>query len=176
MTEADIRLRPVTDADRPFLREVYASTREAELELTGWGKEQRDAFVGMQFEAQRADYAHRHPGARHDLILVDGEAAGRLYVDRTATSILVIDIALLPAWRRRGVATALLSSLTAEARAGGRTLQLHVERFNPARALYERLGLRVVEEGPVYLRMEHGGGCHDPMTPDEERPEPPATT
>ena len=56
-----------------------------------------------------------------------------------------MDIALLPEYRGRGIGTALLEELLVEADATGRRVTIHVERFNPARRLYERLGF--VEAG-----------------------------
>ena len=154
MRAPTVSLRLATDEDRDFLREVYASTRAAELALTGWDETTSAAFVTMQFEAQWVDYHRTRPEATLHIVLVDGVAAGRLWVDRSGAGIHVLDIAVLPAWRGRGVATHLLAALQREARRHHRTLSLHVERFNRARDLYERLGLRVVDEGPVYLRME----------------------
>jgi predicted GNAT family acetyltransferase len=41
-----------------------------------------------------------------------------------------------------------------EATDAGKRLSIHVERFNPAMRLYERLGFRAVAEEGVYLRLE----------------------
>jgi ribosomal protein S18 acetylase RimI-like enzyme len=114
----------------------------------------KKAFVEQQFEAQDADYRRTRPRATFEVIEVDGRPAGRLYLDRADRTIHVIDIALLPGFRGRGVGTRLLSDLAEEADRGGRALEIYVEHLNPARRLYERLGFREVEEGPVYTRME----------------------
>ena len=171
VTPPDVRLRPAADADLEFLRSVYASTREAELDLTGWSPEQRAVFVTMQFDAQRAEYRRAHPDARLDVVVVDGSDAGRLWVDRTPDAILVMDIAILPGWQGRGVATRLLSDLIEEACRGSQVVALHVERFNRARSLYGRLGFEVVEEGPVYLRLENSRGRDDRNTPAATPPQ-----
>jgi GNAT superfamily N-acetyltransferase len=143
----------VKEADRAFLESVYASVRAPELELVDWSEEQKAAFFRQQFDAQDRDYRSRFRDARLDVILVDGEPAGRLYVDIRPEEIWVVDISLLPAYRRRGVGTNLLEGLQSEAAASGRSLALHVERFNPAQRLYLRLGFKLVEAGPVYLQM-----------------------
>lgn len=83
-----------------------------------------------------------------------GQAAGRLYVDRSGPGIHVIDVALLPAHRGSGLGTALLKDIVSEADATVRTLTLSVEGQNRVRSLYERLGFRAVEETGVYVRME----------------------
>ena len=56
----------------------------------------------------------------------------------------MIDIALLPDHRGRGIGARLLRDVLHEATAAGLPVRLSVERSNPARSLYERLGFRTV--------------------------------
>src|SRR5262245_24950814 len=109
----------------------------------------------MQFDAQHAYYKEHYDGASFDVILVGGQPAGRLYVARWTDEIRIIDIALLPEYCNRGIGSALLRQLQAEARAARKPLRIHVERFNPALRLYDdRLGFRRIEDKGVYLFME----------------------
>ena len=149
-----MRLRPVADADRAFLVDLYASTREEELAQVAWDDGQKRAFVEQQFGAQDAHYRANYPGATLDVIEVDGEPAGRLYVHRGPSDIRIMDIALAPAFRGRGIGTSLLRSLIEEADASSRKLSIHVEMNNPARSLYDRLGFDPAGEHGVYVLME----------------------
>jgi ribosomal protein S18 acetylase RimI-like enzyme len=148
-----LTLRPVLESDDGHLRRVYASTREEELALVGWDHGERDAFLRQQFAAQDAHY-RTYANASLDVIEVDGQAAGRLYVARGPDEIRIIDIALLPLYRNRGIGTVLLRELLAEAAEAGTRLTVHVEKFNPARTLYERLGFTEAADVGVYVRME----------------------
>lgn len=152
MTE--VILRPETPGDEAFSRAVYGSTREEELAVTPWTDEQKAAFLAMQYAAQRTYYRDIYPDATYDVIVVDGEDAGRLYVARLAEEIRVIDIALLPAFRGRGVGQGLLGDVLAEGGASGRRVVIHVEKNNRARELYLRLGFEDAEDVGVYYRME----------------------
>ena len=158
----EVTLRPVAPADREFLVGVYRSTREQELALTPWDDEHKQAFADMQFTAQSAHYAEYFPDASHDVIEADGEAVGRLYVDRVPDEIRIVDIALLPAARGLGIGGELLRRLLAEADATGRSTRIYVEHNNPARALYERLGFREVERGDVHALMRRPACNRDP--------------
>jgi ribosomal protein S18 acetylase RimI-like enzyme len=149
-----VALRPVRASDEPFLLRVYAGTRAEELAAVPWTAEQKAAFVAQQFAAQTAHYAQHYAGMRADVILVDDEPAGRLLVARWDEEIRIVDIAILPEFRGRGVGTRLLRELLNEAAAGGKCVSIHVERQNRALALYERLGFRQAGEHGVYLRME----------------------
>lgn len=151
---ATIDLREVVPGDRAFLRAVYGSARWEELEPTGWSEEQKDAFLDHQFEAQDVYYREHYEGATYDVIVVDGFPAGRLYVARWPEEIRIMDIALLPTERGKGVGTVLLRDLQDEAAADGKRVTIHVERENPAMAWYERLGFRRVEDRVPYVLME----------------------
>jgi ribosomal protein S18 acetylase RimI-like enzyme len=74
-------------------------------------------------------------------------------VDRWDKEIRIMDIALLPEHRGVGIGTGLLRELQEEARAAGKSLSIHVEKFNPALRLYERLGFQPQEDKGVYLLM-----------------------
>jgi GNAT superfamily N-acetyltransferase len=146
--------RQVRSADRSFLVDVYASTREQELALVDWDEAQKRAFCEMQFSAQDVYYRDHYRNTTHQIVLVDGQQAGRLYVARRPDEIRIMDIALLPEFRGRGVGSALLAELRAEAAATSRPLRIHVERFNPALRLYERLGFVAIADRGVYLFLE----------------------
>lgn len=148
-----VALRPVSPADESFLLRLYASTRADELALVDWSEPEKEAFVRHQFDAQSRHYAQHYPTATHDVILIDGEQAGRLYVERWSHEIRIVDISLLPVHRDRGVGAELLRGVQEEGAASGRAVSIHVERFNPARRLYARLGFQLVEEGQVHQLM-----------------------
>ncbi len=161
----DIELRPITDADRELLLRIYASTRADELTLAPWTDEQKRVFLLSQFEMQHSHYVASYPGASFDVVLVDGEPAGRLYAHRRADEIRIVDIALLPGHRGRGIGGRLLAALIDEAERASRTLTVHVLRGNPARRLYERLGFRQTRDDGVYDLMERAIE-HDTRSPD----------
>jgi GNAT superfamily N-acetyltransferase len=152
--DLSLRLRPITPEDDSFLAALYASTRAEELAITGWGEDEKAVFCRRQFDAQSAHYRENYPGALFQVIERAGAPIGRLYVARWEREIRIMDIALLPEHRGAGIGTRLLRELQDEARSVGKTLTIHVERFNPALHLYERLGFKMVEDKGVYLLMQ----------------------
>jgi ribosomal protein S18 acetylase RimI-like enzyme len=144
------RVRP---SDEPFLYQTFASTRAEEMALIGWNAEQQETFLRMQYEAQRRSYLVQLPDAKYWVIRCHGSEVGRLIIDRTPEEIHVVDIALLPEFRRRGIGSTLMKAIINEASQAAKTVRLHVERFNPALCWYERLGFGVVNSGPIYLEM-----------------------
>lgn len=148
-------LREIVAADRMFLREVYAGTRQDELAPLGWSREHVDAFIDMQFESQQRDYWGNYDTSRFQVVTCDGIDAGRLYVERRADELRVVDITLLPGFRGRGIGARLFEQLFDEADADGLAVRIHVEHDNPAQRLYLRLGFAFIgQPGPVYRLME----------------------
>ena len=121
-----ITLRPAVADDEEFLFELYAATRAGELALGQWDAAQAAAFLQLQFRAQQQSYHQQFPAAATQIVLADGVAIGRLITDRSAAEILLVDISLLAAWQGRGIGTALIQALQAEAAASGRAVRLHV--------------------------------------------------
>lgn len=159
---ASVTLRPITPEDAPFLYRVYASTREEELAVVDWTPDQKAAFLQMQFDAQHAYYQQHYAGAAFQLVLVGGEPAGRLYLARWPEELRIVDISLLPAYRGAGIGTRLIREILAGAAASGKVVRIHVEQYNPARRLYERLGFAPVGEHGVYVLMEWRPGAAAP--------------
>jgi GNAT superfamily N-acetyltransferase len=153
-----ISLRAVEPGDEPFLYRVYAGTRQEELAQVPWTEAQKEAFLRMQFDVQARYYQEHYPDATFSVIIADGLPAGRLYAARWLEEIRIVDIALLPEYRNAGIGTSLLKDLIAEAERSRKPLSIHVERFNPALGLYERLGFRPKEDKGVYLLMERPCG------------------
>ena len=147
-------LRPCTEADLPLLFSIYASTRQEELAPVPWTFEQKQVFLAMQFNAQHTDYHKNYPDAAYDVIEGEKSPIGRLYVDRREKEICILDIALLPEYRGKGVGTRLISEILAEAALAKKIVTIHVERNNPALRLYQRFGFTEIDSNEIYLHME----------------------
>lgn len=153
-TGAAVDLRPIQAEDIPFLHRLYASTREEELALLDWEQDQLDAFLEMQFEAQHSYYMEQFSQADFWIIQSSRVPIGRLYTERRPDEIRIIDISLLPGYRNQGIGSRYLREILAEAEAAGVAVRIHVEQFNPAMRLYERLGFQRIGDTGVYFLME----------------------
>jgi GNAT superfamily N-acetyltransferase len=155
MSEPKVVLRPVEPADDEFLLRVYEGTREQELNQVTWQEGQREYFVRWQFDMQRQEYHTRFPNAQYDLILVDGNPAGRIWVGSDETQIRLLDIAVIPEYQNQGVGTFLLHQLMDQATAEAKPLRHMVFLLNDnALRFYERLGFEVFEDLGGYKHMQ----------------------
>lgn len=149
-----ISFRKVNEDDFPFLRKVYRSTREEELSQANMSEDDKSRFIELQFNAQHTHYSQAYKNAEFNLILLDDKPAGRLYIWRTETQIRIMDIALLPNFQGKGVGSKILQSIIQESEKSGKKVTIHVEYFNPALRLYERLGFKKVDDSGIYYYME----------------------
>jgi ribosomal protein S18 acetylase RimI-like enzyme len=140
--------------DEEFLFAVYAETRREEVEQFGWPNVQVQQFLRMQFELQQRSYRHRYPEAELSVVVFEGVRIGKLHTAVMANSIVLVDVALLPAYRNRGVGTSLIRDLQSRAANTGKSVVLHVIDNSPARRLYERMGFSVTGGTFPYIAME----------------------
>ena len=149
-----ISFRPESADDEEFLYRLYASTREPEMQMVPWSDEQKEEFLRMQFNAQTQHYKKNYNSADYSIVLVDGLPAGRLYLHERSEDLRIMDIVLAPEHRGSGIGSILLSDILERAAAAGQAVSIHVEQYNPALRLYERLGFRQIDTNGVYLLME----------------------
>lgn len=148
-----VGLRPATPKDEEFLLNLFISTRSDEFRLLNLETKQKEALIAMQFKAQSGVFFMSYPQAWNSIILWNGDPIGRILIDRGEREFTLVDIALLPAHRNKGIGTALLKELIAEAGDAGKPIWLHVVSSNSAKRLYERLGFCQVGEDAAYLQM-----------------------
>lgn len=148
-----ITVRPEQPQDEAFLFELYASTRQEELDAWGWPPEMRSRFLTLQFKASQG-YRSAFPEAEFQIVLLDGVQAGRLIVHRTPEELRVVDIALLPRHRNAGIGSALLQRIFGEAEATKKPLRLKVLRGNRAIRFYQRLGFVNIGETEMHFELE----------------------
>jgi ribosomal protein S18 acetylase RimI-like enzyme len=96
------------------------------------------------------------PGAQFDIIKLDGGPIGRIIVDRNNARLLIVDQAIVPELRNRGIGTAIMHSVMDQARAAALPVGLHVASDNDTSLrLYLRLGFVLVPGSiPMYTELE----------------------
>lgn len=149
-----VTLRPAADSDYDFMRRLYHSVRAEEMQQFPFDEAQKREFLDQQFSAQFAHYGIHYPTCERNIIEKDGQPVGRLWIDEWRDQIRLVDISLMPEWRGSGIGTGILRDVLARGQACGKPVTIHVEGFNPALRLYQRLGFEHVDTNGVYYLMK----------------------
>jgi ribosomal protein S18 acetylase RimI-like enzyme len=158
LTDKTLSLRPIQDEDLVVLNEIYGSTREEELkQVTHWTLKEKQGFIQQQFMAQHEYYQKNYIGAAFYLIFKNKTPIGRLYIHENyqEKGVRIIDIALLPDWQKKGIGKSIFQDILGKGNLIKKNVSIHVEAFNPAKHLYERLGFeKISETNGVYHLMQ----------------------
>jgi ribosomal protein S18 acetylase RimI-like enzyme len=135
-----VTTRPVDSADLPFLIDLFATSGD----VPAWLSAADPQLLRIQFTAQQAGYGSQFPGASHEIILVEGERAGQVRWKELADEIRIIDVSLLPRFRRHGAASSVYRTILGHAQARGKPACASVARLNHVSlAFHQRLGFTV---------------------------------
>ena len=149
-----LKLRPETSEDQTFLKEVFFSSLQRAFAVGKIPPDQQKMLGEHQFAAQATSYRTQYPNADYDIVLLNGEPAGRIYIDRHQDDLRLMEMTLLPRFQNHGVGTLLIEELLKEAQEHELPVILHVEHWNPdARRLYLRLGFHDEEDIGTHWRM-----------------------
>ena len=148
-----ITLRPADSQDEPFLLQVYAAHRARELADVPWSEAQKQEFLRMQLAAQHSHYREHFRDAKFQVICLDNQPVGRLYVARLAQECRILDLAVLPEHRRAGVGSHIISGVLGQARTERLPVTVYVDTGSPSQQLFERFGFRAVEQDEFNVLM-----------------------
>lgn len=136
------------------MRGLYESTRAEEMEQFPFDEFQRKEFLDQQFGAQYQHYQIHYPTCERSIIENDGRPIGRMWIDEWRDQIRLVDIALIPEFRGSGIGSMLLREILERGAKAGKAVSIHVEGFNPALRLYQRLGFEHADTNGVYFLMK----------------------
>lgn len=137
-------LRQAKEADRDWLWQTKSRCLRRYVEQT---------YGPWDEDVQRARFDASFEPTEIQIVSVDGRDAGFLATRRQPDEIQLFNIMIAPEFQNRGIGSAVLKELLAEARGRGVPVRLQVMKVNPARGLYERLGFSVIEENATHFRM-----------------------
>ena len=157
--EIPIVLRQALPDDEEFLLKVFESACERILPYLPLDAAGKQRFVRSQYDAMTSSRLQIFPDCSREIIEIGARPAGFLSLDRNGTRVRIVDITLLPEFRNMGIGGALLRRILAEADECRMAVDLRVERDNPAKRLYERIGFTMVADDGVYVTMVRESSC-----------------
>src|SRR5262245_37047460 len=150
-----LRLRPERQQDEDFRYRLFCDSRTPEWDRIRANPALFEQLMQHQFRAQNAGYRSQFPDARFDIIELADEPIGRIVIDRPGNEIHLVDQAIVPEQRNRGIGTAIMRYLLAEAEDARLPVRLFVSSDNdPSLRLYLRLGFVRIQSVPAYIELQ----------------------
>jgi GNAT superfamily N-acetyltransferase len=119
-----------------------ASMRTYVQAVYGWDDEVQKNFFDQGFQPESIQ-----------IIVVDDLDAGMFETEHSESGIFLNRIEIHPSFQKRGIGSAIISGIKAEAASQGKKAWLMVFKINPARKLYERMSFTVTEETDTHFKM-----------------------
>ncbi len=152
---AAVTLRAERPQDETFIRNLILETIADELGASAWPEPMRSHLLGVQYAGRRQSFRFTFPNAASYVIEASGMDAGWAVVTETPQEIFLVEIMVSPECRNRGIGSAVIRQLAAEAAARRKPVRLTVNAMNSAAIrLYERLGFRRTGGDEVRYLME----------------------
>ena len=146
--------RPLTPEDEPFVKNLILAMTTEELQAWLWPEAMRAPLLEMQYRGRISSIRGNYQNVEERILLAGGEAAGWMAMDRPEDAIWLLEIAVVPEHRSKGIGTEAIRELLREAGERGLPVRLHVNAANRAARLYERLGFRRVGGDEVRHLLE----------------------
>ena len=125
------------------------------LRLTGLPEIEVRRLADIQHRARAQAYRGQFPQGRNWIVEVDGVFAGRLLEADEACGVYIVDVALLPERRGRGLGRALVAALQAAQASRGAGVRARAALDNVAsRALFASLGFAQAAGGQAGVDVE----------------------
>ena len=141
---------PIAQIDESFLFRLYSTTREEEMSFVDWSDDQKTAFLKSQFSAQNNHYFTKYPQAAFQIINLNEEKIGRLYLAELDNEIRIIDLTIVPEKRNWGIGTTLINEIIRDAENKKKPVQIYLELNNRSGNLFSRLGFEVSSTDGVF--------------------------
>jgi ribosomal protein S18 acetylase RimI-like enzyme len=143
-----VTTRPATPDDKELLRRIHhAAYRDVvEREFGPWVEAEQDGWFDKGFVADH-----------FRIVELDRVAVGSIATTEADDHVFLGEVQILPEYQNRGIGSELVIGELAHAKSLGKPLRLQVLRANDrARALYERLGFRLIGETEHHFQMISG--------------------
>lgn len=109
--------RPEAAIDEAFLFTLFESVKGPDIARMPVDDHLKLQLLHMQYTAMTQSYRTSFTTEAFNIITMDNTPIGRLITEETDNCICIVYIALLPAWRHRGISSQLMSALLMEAQA-----------------------------------------------------------
>lgn len=151
-----VSLCPVELSHTDFLLKLFKECRPDLALIDGINENQKEAIIFQQFTIEQEQLSKVYPDAEFNIVMLNEESIGRLYVYHGKTSDHIIEIALLEKYRALGIGKKLMNKVIENAVGNGKNISLQVAWFNQgAYTFYKKLGFNTIKNNGVFCEMRY---------------------
>lgn len=156
METRGISLCSVEASHIKFLFKVFKESRWDLEFINNLDEKQKADILFNQFCMEQGQLIQQYPNAECNIVLLNEEAIGRLYVNHGEKADRILEIGLLEEYRGLGIGRKIVTTVIENAKKAGKAVCLQVAWFNEgAYKFYERIGFVVIEENYVFREMQY---------------------
>ena len=149
-----ITFREVRPSDEKFLKKLFRTTREREMEIAGLPEEERVKFVNFQFLARKQHYDEYFSSADNLIILSDGKPIGRHMLSRGKREYRLVLTEILPEYQKKGIGSRLVKDFLAEAAQADMPVRLQVQKYEAHLGFLLKLGFVKTGSSDYFIQLE----------------------
>lgn len=150
----EIYLRAFEKDEEDFWKEAFYDSVRSHFLSLNLPESELNNLLEFQYQAQKLDYEKNYPLISNNVILYNGERIGRLLYSTEHGDLHFIELAILTEFRSQGIGTKIIHWFFDKSRETNLPIRFYVEKINPAKRLYERLGFKVVADVNTHFQME----------------------
>jgi GNAT superfamily N-acetyltransferase len=139
-------LAPTTEDHQVFLQRVFIQSRKALWHSAGLSAPWLDKLLADQFALHQRAPIDEEKQRYSYVISAQGQWVGRLLMRSDATTLHLLDIALLPEQQKQGIGQKVMNYLQQQARARHQQLTLDADETNRAFQWYLRCGFTITQK------------------------------
>lgn len=154
--ESIISLCPLKPSHIDFLLQLFKECRPDLAMIGGINEKQIEGIIFQQFAIEQEQLMKMYPDAEFNIVMLNEEPIGRLYIYHGKLSDHIVEIGLLESYRGLGIGKKIMTTAIKNALRKGKDVSLQVTWFNKgAYTFYEKLGFKPIENNGVFWEMRY---------------------
>ena len=141
--------------DTEFVFKLFYEHKVIELKAESWPESLKLQMMATQFKALEKSFAHSHPNSEDHILVLKTKPLGRVVINRTASAIELLYLAILSEHQSKGFAQMVLKALINESDLNRKSVLLKVTKENPAVRLYKKLGFTIIHEDAIKYTLTY---------------------
>lgn len=138
--------------NQDFLKKIFFESRFDLMAIPDL--KLRSLIMQQQYQLEESQLSCCFPNFEKNLIKVDEEFVGRIYLNRSTNEYRILELGILESYRRSGLGRAVITLVKERAMEENKAVTLQVAWFNQgAKCFYDEMGFKTLGLEEVFCEM-----------------------